>query len=184
MAATLPTKEPSIARAGDTWQWRREDLSDYPASLWTLKYYFRNATAYFDVTATADGDLFAIAVAKATTAAIVAGSYAWIAVVFSATERFEIDSGTLQVKPDFSAAAAIDARSFARTMLDSVEAALRAKATGGQLDLVKAALADRSMEYNTASLMTLRNQLQTEVRRETGKQNGIDQRRILVRFDS
>lgn len=182
MAATIPTTEPLSARQGDTWQWRREDLSDYPASAWTLKYYFRNAAAYFDVTATADGDYFAVSVAKATTAGYTAGDYDWIAVVESATERFQVDEGRFELKPNLSAAAAFDGRSFARTLLDAVEAALSAKATAGQLDLAKAALADRSMEYSTTALMTLRSQLTSEVRREEAAQNGIDARRVLVRF--
>src|SRR5574340_527910 len=50
MAYTAPTNEPSALRAGDTWSWRREDLGDYPASSWTLKYYFRNSSAKFDAT--------------------------------------------------------------------------------------------------------------------------------------
>lgn len=157
-------------------------MSDYPASAWTLKYYFRNAAAYFDVTATADGDYFAVSVAKATTAGYTAGDYDWIAVVESATERFQVDEGRFELKPNLSAAAAFDGRSFARTLLDAVEAALSAKATAGQLDLAKAALADRSMEYSTTALMTLRSQLTSEVRREEATQNGIDARRVLVRF--
>lgn len=183
MAATLPTSEPHIARAGDTWQWTREDLADYPASGWTLKYYFRNATAFFDVTATASGEAFAVLVGKATTAGIDAGSFDWVAVVESATERFEVDQGSIEVLPDFAAAAALDARTFARTMLDAVEAALLSKATAGQLDLVQAALADRSMQYNPAALLTLRKQLQSEVAAELAKQNGTSARRVMVRFD-
>ena len=68
MTATIPTTEPTELRVGDTWQWKREDLSsDYPATSWTLTYYFRNATAYFNVVATADGVHFEVTVAKATT---------------------------------------------------------------------------------------------------------------------
>ena len=51
MAASIPTTEPTSLRAGNTWQWRREDLSDYPASTWTLTYHFRNRTSHFDVVA-------------------------------------------------------------------------------------------------------------------------------------
>jgi len=54
MAYTVPNTEPAALRSGDTWQWTR-DLGDYPADAWTLTYYFRNATAHFDIVATADG---------------------------------------------------------------------------------------------------------------------------------
>jgi len=40
---TIPTNEPSTIIAGDTWQWSRRDLSDYPASSWTLEYYLLKA---------------------------------------------------------------------------------------------------------------------------------------------
>jgi hypothetical protein len=182
--ATIATTEPTELRAGDTWAWRREDLTgDYPASAgWALKYYFRNASGFFDVAADADGDAFAVAVAKAVTATRVAGSYDWIAVVESASDRHQVDSGILAVRPDFSAAAALDARSFARTLFDAVEAALISKASAGQLDLVKASLSDRGVEYSQGALMSLRSQLLSEVRRETSAQNGVDSRRVLVRF--
>ena len=183
MAATIPTTEPSALRAGDTWQWRREDLAGtYPASTWTLKYYFRNASAYFDITATADGDLFAVSVAKATTANYTVGDFDWIAVAESATERFEVDAGRLEVLRNYATAAAYDGRTFARTLLDAVESALAAKATASQLALVQAALADRSLQYDTAALMKLRSQLLSEVRREDAVRNGGSNNRILARF--
>lgn len=182
MAYTPPTTEPTELRAGDTWQWRREDLSDYPASTWTLKYYFRNASAYFDVTATADGDLFAVSVAKATTATRTVGSYDWIAVVESSTERYQIDQGRLEVLPNLATAAAYDARSFARKMLDYIEAELVSRGSSGQLDLVNATLEQRSIGRDRAGLITLRNQMLVEVRREEAATKGVESRRVLVRF--
>ena len=182
MAATVPTTEPLTIRAGDTWAWRRENLSDYPASLWTLTYYFRNSAEKFDVEATADGDLFAVSVPIATTAAIAAGSYGWLAVVDNTTERYEVGTGRLTVLPDLAADLVADTRSFARTMLEAVESALLNKASTSQLDLVQAALADRSMQYDTASLITLRSKLWAEVRREESTLNGESRMRILARF--
>lgn len=182
MSATVPTTEPTTARAGDTWQWRREDLADFPASSWTLKYYFRNAASGFDVTATADGDAFAVSVAKATTSAYAVGTYDWVAFVESATERHQVDAGQIVIGYNFATTGAHDGRSFARTMLDAVEAALLSRASGDQLDLVQAALADRSMQYSPGALMTLRSQLQGEVSREKALQNGTESRRVLVRF--
>jgi GNAT superfamily N-acetyltransferase len=183
MAATIPTTEPLTARAGDTWQWRRDDLSsDYPASAWTLKYYFRNAAGYFDVTAAADGDEFAVSVAMATTAGYAVGHYDWFAVVESATERFQVDAGRLQVLPNMATAAAYDGRGFARKMLDAIEAALLSRATADQLDMVATQLGDRSLTRDRASLIQLRSQFMAEAKREEAAQNGTDSRRMLVRF--
>jgi hypothetical protein len=182
MAASIPTTEPTTARAGDTWAWRREDLSNYPASLWTLKYYFRNAAAKFTFNASADGNAFAVSVAMATTANYAVGDYDWLAVVESATERYEVDRGRIDVLPNLATDAVYDARTFARTMLDAVEATLLSKATASQLDLVQGTLADRSMQFDTSALIKLRSQLRSEVSREDAARNGENKSRILVRF--
>lgn len=177
MAYTVPTLEPAELRVGDTWAWRREDLSDYPASTWTLTYAFRTASAYFDVVATADGDLFAVDVAKATTATRAAGTYAWVAFVSDGTERFEVGRGSVELLPDFGTAAARDGRSWAATMLDYVEAALLSKASGEQLDLVRAQLAERQLQYDIPGLLALRDRLRAEVR---GEENADRLRRGLA----
>jgi hypothetical protein len=184
----IPTSEPTELRAGDTWAWRREDLSDYPASAgWTLTYYFRNATHKFDVAATSDGDAFAVAVAKANTGKT-PGWYDWLAVVTSTTERFEVATGRTQVLYNLAADAVYDGRTFARTLLDYVEAALLNRATTDQLDTVNAALGDRSLQRDKAGLITLRSQLKSEVTREdaaAGRAAGKPSRsRLLIRFAS
>lgn len=180
MAITVPTSEPLSLRSGDTWAWRREDLSDYPASVWTLTYYFRNATSKFSIVATADGDNFAVSVAKATTAAFDAGDYDWEAIVTTVDDAYRIDFGRVTVEPDLTVDAVYDGRSFARTMLEAIESALLSKATGSQLDMVQAVLADRSMQYDTKALMALRTQFRAEVNREDAGIAGNT--RILVKF--
>lgn len=184
--AAISTTEPSTLRIGDTWQWRREDLSaDYPADTWTLTYYFRNASAYFDVVAAADGLFFAVTVAKATTAGKTAGDYAWIAVVTSATERFEVAAGTITLLPNYATAAVLDYRTFAAKLLAAVESELTARGSSGQLDLVTAALSDRSLTRDQGGLIALRSQLIAEVKREeaaAAMRDGVNRNRLLVRF--
>ena len=180
------TTEPTELRAGDTWTWTREDLaSDYPATGWTLTYYFRNSAAYFTVVATADGNFFDVAVAKATTAGYTAGDYAWVAVVTSATERFEVDRGNLKLLPDYSASAALDYRTFAAKLLAAVESELTSRGSSGSLDLVNAALSDRSLTRDAGGLITLRSQLIAEVKREQAAEsarNGEGRNQMFVRF--
>lgn len=183
MAYTVPTTEPAALRSGDTWQWTR-DLGDYPADAWTLTYYFRNATAHFDVVATADGTGYAVSVAKATTAVLVPGWYDWTAFVSSATERYQVGTGRTEVLPDLAAAAPHDARSFARRMLDYIEAALESRASSDQLDLVNAQLDTRSISRDKAGLLTLRSQFRNEVSREEQVRTGKYKTRILARFAS
>jgi hypothetical protein len=167
MAATVPTTEPVEARAGDTWQWRREDLSDYLAGDgWTLTYYFRNSAAKFSIAAAADGDLYAVSVAMATTAGYTVGDYDWTAFVESATERFQVASGRIEVLANFETDVVYDARSFARKMLDIIEAALLAEASADQLHVLETSLADRGMKFDRNKLPALRAQFRAEVQAE------------------
>jgi hypothetical protein len=186
MTISIPSNEPAEIRIGDTWQWGREDLADFPAPTWTLTYYFRNATHYFDVVAAAAGSNHAVTVAKATTATRVAGAYSWIAVATSATERREVDRGSITLLPDFAAAAVLDSRTFARKLLDSVEAALLGRATAGEIDVIEKTLADRGLKRSEGTLIALRSQLVAEVKREENAEamrNGLQSKtRLMVRF--
>lgn len=185
MAYTPPTNEPSELRAGDTWAWRREDLSDYPASTWTLTYYFRNSSAKFDIAASADGDAFAVSVAKASTGKT-PGWYDWIALVDDGTSRHEVDSGRIEILPNLATDVVYDARSFARKMLDYIEAELVSRGSSGQLDLLNATLEGRGIQRDRAGLVVLRSQFLREVAAEDNASriaNGLgSKRRLVVRF--
>jgi hypothetical protein len=163
MAFEIPTTEPATLRAGDRWQWRREDLGDFPAPTWTLTYHFRNATSLFDVVASPAGVSFLVDVDIATTAAIAPGLYSWYALVSDGVSRHQVGLGTIQITPDVSAAVVHDGRSFPRRLLDAVEATLESRATAEQLDLVAAQGGDSSFTRDRAGLVTLRNQLRSEV---------------------
>lgn len=180
MGYTIPTTEPISLRAGDTWQWTRENLSDYPATTWTLTYYFRNATSYFDIAATADGSTFAVSVALATTATRAPGWYDWTAFVTDCTERYQVGQGRLEVLPDPAGAVAHDGRTFARRMLDYIEAALESRASTDQLDLITAQLENRSLTRDKAGMLSLRDRFRAEVAVEDRTRRGIRSNRILA----
>ena len=182
MAATIPTTEPDSLRAGDTWQWRRDDLSDYPASTWSLVYHFRNADQYFDVNAGADADAFLISVPAATTATRTPGRYTWYAMVTDGTDRFNVDEGSVELLADVSAAAAYDGRNWSRRMLDYVEAALESRASADQLDLINATLADEGYTRDREGLIRLRSALEIEVKRTEKGVGAL--RRIVTRFNN
>src|ERR1044071_5619916 len=117
--------EPSLLIAGDTWQWRREDLAgDYPASGgWTLGYQLVNAAQRYAFAAATDGDVFAISVPAATTAGYAPGLYTLGGRVTKSTEKHTVFTGSLRIKPDLAGAtAAVDTRSHARKVLEAVEA--------------------------------------------------------------
>lgn len=123
-----PTNEPQQLRAGDTWKWRREDLTDYPAASWVLTYRFKHPTlAGFEIVATADGNNYSVTVTAATTAVFGAGTFTWLAwVAGGASEKYTVDEGTIEVLPEFrsgAAAVTLDARSSAKKIYDALLAA-------------------------------------------------------------
>lgn len=133
MSADIPTTEPPELRAGDTWKWTRS-LDDYPASAgWTLKYRFKSAAGGFEIVASTDGDGYSITVAAATTGVYASGRYTWAAwVEGGSSEKYSVDSGTLDVLPDYRsgvAGAALDDRTHARKTLDAIEAVIENRAS-------------------------------------------------------
>jgi hypothetical protein len=171
---TTPTTEPTELRAGDLWEWRREDLtSDYPASSWTLTYRFKNAAGGFEVVAVADGDAFESSVAAATSAAIAAGVYAWQARVTKLTESYTVDTGETKVLPDLfagTASAASDQRTHARTTLEAIEAVIEGRATTDQQEYT---IGTRSLKrIPIAELLSFRDRYRMAVARED-QANGV-----------
>jgi hypothetical protein len=130
---TIATNEPTELRAGDLWQWRREDLTgDYPAPVWTLKYRFKNAAGGFEVIASSDGQAFAVSFDSA---AVIAGTYSWVARAESGAIFHSVDSGVMEVLPNLfsgSAATASDQRTHEQIVLEAIEAVLENRATKDQ----------------------------------------------------
>lgn len=162
--ADIPTNEPSQLRAGDTWKWRRENLADYPAGTWTLRYRFKNAAGGFEVTATASGLAHAVTVPAATTGGYAAGVYSWVAWVESGAERYTVDSGEAEVLPDLragTAAAAQDLRTHARRVVEAIEAVLEGRATKDQEEY---RIGDRMLKRTPiADLLRLRDRYRNEL---------------------
>ena len=132
----IPTNEPTELRAGLTWQWRREDLTDYPASQWTLTYWFKQrgtGGGNFSKAAVPDGDHFAVTIDATTSATYAAGDWTWTAIVTKGTEAFEVDRDALTILPRYDQPVALDDRSHARKVLAALEAVIEKKATRDQM---------------------------------------------------
>lgn len=183
MARSVPTTEPTQARAGDTWDWTKE-YPDYPASTWTLSYVFFNASGVISITASAAGDTHSVDVAPATTSGYTAGRYDWTSSVTDGTDVYQVGSGAIDVLPDLSASTSYDGRSHARKMLDSINTILEGRGTAGDLDLVRADRGGRSLERG--DLLKMRNHYAALVRQEDDAQkiaNGESPSRLIhVRF--
>jgi len=118
---------------GESVSWKWSD-TDFPASAWTLTYTLINAAAKITITASADGDDHLVELATGDTDAYTAGEYDWQAHVDDgADERYQVAAGVIEIVADFAANDTFDARSHAKIMLDSLEAALEGRASKTQL---------------------------------------------------
>jgi len=174
----IPLVEPTEVTAGDTIQWRREDLTEhYPASTWTLTYYAYGLPGKFNVVATADGDEFAIEVTATASQAWQEGDYTVKGYVTKDAQRFEVYSGRLTVAANpVAIPEQFDDRSFAKKSLDAIESMLAGRA--GRADR-SYQIAGRSLEhFSLKELQDARARFKAEVAAE----NGTSNRRILTRF--
>lgn len=192
--------EPAILNAGDTllWvrTWQETSYVDYlgvtqycKASEWTLKYYVKNATGAFTITASAyETDNYRVLVAPATSAGYTPGTYTWVAYVEKGTgesfERHRVDSGTFTVQANFATLTNYDARTHVKRVLDAIEAVIENRASAADLEY---SVAGRSLKKMThAELLALRDRYKAEYAAELAAERIADGlasgRRILVRF--
>lgn len=136
--ADIPEKEPKEFYQGDTVKWKRTDLPDYPATLWTLKYFFRGPSTK-DITATADGDNYSITIAAVDSEKWSEGDYWWQAYGEKGTgqniERYAVGEGRLQVIQKFAMVYdEYDGRSHVKKVLDAIELAIEGRASRTDLE--------------------------------------------------
>lgn len=173
-APIIPTSEPAELRAGLTWVWKKS-LSDYPATTWTLTYWFKQmgvSGTNFSVVASADGMDYSVTVTAATTANYTADDYSWVAVASSGTESYEVDRGTLKVLPKYNAVAALDDRSHARKVLEAIEAVIENRATKDQEEY---SFSNRSLKRTPLpDLIKLRDKYRAEVYAEEASERAAN----------
>ena len=129
--------EPKYFIAGDTVEWEKS-LSDYPATEWTLTYYFWNESHDFSVVATSDNNDYLAQITAAVSAEIDSGTYNWRAVVSQGSgeslERHTVANGSMEVwhNPASGEGAGFDSRSAVKIALDNIDAVLANRATKDQ----------------------------------------------------
>jgi hypothetical protein len=186
MTPTIPKVEPQRVRAGETWQWRRENLADYPAPTWTLKYALKNSAQHLEISATADGTMFAVSVSSTATAAVVAGKYRMVGYVEDASspaQRFGVYNEEIIVDAAYANATAIDDRSHARKVLDAIQAVLEGRASKDQEEY---SIGHRTLKRTPlAELKALEQQYRGEVAGEELAERvaaGLGGNKIVVRL--
>ena len=186
MTIEIPLNEPKELRAGDTWAWRREDLSDFPAPTWTLTYQLKREAlgGNASIVAASSGVNHAVSVAKAVTAAYASGSWQWQAYADDGTSRYMVDSGTINVLPDFAVAGNLDNRSHVKKTLDAIEAVIEGRASSDQQQY---SIEGRSLtRIPIEELLVFRDKYKREYNMEIQAEafrNGLGgKNRIVVRF--
>lgn len=180
--------EPTEIAVGETLEWTR-NLPAFPASEWTLTYYFRGAGPGFDVTATADGDAYSITVPTSSTSNLVEGVYFWQAWVTKDSEKHMVGSDQVKVKKDFTSittSTIVDKRSQLKKILDAIDAMVLGKAT---LDQQEYAIGNRQLKrIPIPDLMQLRREYAAlyaqEVRAARRKGGASYLKNINARFDT
>lgn len=164
-------------------------VADYPASDgWTLNYAIvpRSGSGTYTLAGAADSadpTLHRVQASAATTAAWAAGTYSWASWVEKAGEKYEVDSGTLQILPNPSSATTLDLRTVAQKALDDAKAALAAWTPTTR----RYQIGGRMMEFHTAAdILPVVDYWKTEVAREEAasrKAKGLpDKRRVFLRL--
>jgi len=148
--------------AGNTLEFKK-NLSEYPASSWTLTYTLVNQNNTYSFDATADGDTHVVSVPAATTANWVSGVYKYYAHVSDGTDRFMIESATVEILPD-PTSGAFDTRTHVKKVLDALEAVIEGRATHDQASYTISGMQLNKMGIE--DLMLFRDKYKAEYKRE------------------
>lgn len=128
MTLAIPSTEPNVLRAGDSWQWNKT-LGDFPASTWTLTYYLYG-TSIVDAdgfAATASGDEHQVRTLPAYSEGFTPGEYTLVGVVDDGTDRHTIYEDALEVVGDPATLAQSIQKTHAETCFDLLEALIEGR---------------------------------------------------------
>jgi len=168
-STNYPTSVPAELKAGDNWAWVNNNLgTDYSNAAFTLKYEFNlidGATnVHFQVVATNDGDNYKVELPHSTTTNYTPGEYNYIANIHrNSGGRIKVSEGFVNVQPNYNTTTS-SVRSFAKQMLDAIEAVALNRAT---MDQSSMSIAGRSLSrMSIDELMTFRDRFKTEYLQE------------------
>ena len=185
MAVDIPSIEPTVIYAGDTIAWTK-DLSDFPATTYTLTYYLRGPSN-ITIIGTASGSTHSISKTATQSAAWPSGRYTWQAFVTSGSARYLVGSGEITIKDNpATSKATFETRSKAKQILDAIENTIL-EAAGRPEASYNIAAGGISQQFKTlADLIVARDRYAAIVKQEEdalkitrGENTG---RNIFVRF--
>lgn len=162
----------TIIIAGDTFKLSCSH-SDYPPASYDIWIALRSAglgnidmkTGETGVTIDTTNGIFEITVTSAATATYEPGIYRYVIYYYSVTERYQVEEGTVEIKPNIASISNVDdIRSHAKIVLDAIEAVIQKRAT---LDQMAYSIAGRTLSrMPVADLLVLRDRYKYEYLRE------------------
>jgi len=187
---TPPESEPLKFYSGATVKWKRTDLSDFPASTWTLHYTFVKDGTRIQVTSAQDGttENHLVNIPPATTAAYAVGVYHWVVEARDGTDVYVVDSGICEILKDFAEqSSGYDNRSVAKKMVDAYESLFANQIDNSTLEQLSYSIAGRSISKLGADQTRVEyhrwKQLYKQELDEERINNGLGTRKkILTRF--
>ena len=191
----MRTIEPTIITTREAVEWTK-NYTDYPASQWQLNYYFRGPGTGFNVVwgteITADGDDFVISVPGSRTDNVdVAGKYkwqAWVTEIADTDNKICVGSGYVDIRFGFDpeTQAAVETRSLAKQIVDSVDAAMLAFSTSDvqEYEISTPAGTRKVKRSDRVAMKDLRKEYASIVAREVaierGRNTGVFGRPIFI----
>lgn len=162
----LPLITPSTLTIGDSSEWLIAS-TNYPAPEWSLSYVLVASGQQIIIESTQyeDTGTHRISVGTDDSAEWAPGTYSYRAIVTDITHRITIESGSIEVLPDYTESiTGYDDRSFAKQALDAIEAVILNRASQAQLEYT---IAGRQLKFiPPADLIDLRNKFRAEYRAE------------------
>jgi hypothetical protein len=166
---------PQTLTAGDLWGWT-DTLTDYPATVWVLYYYFAGPKA-FSITGTASGSDHVLAYLAASSTDYPRGTYQWrarVVKIADTTNKVSVATGRLSLLPNL-ANLATDNRSHEQKVLDALEAVIQNRATTDQQSYSVAGRSISRMTWDELHAAYDRYKL------IVAKQSGLHPSRVLIR---
>ena len=183
-------KIPAVIIQGDSASWKDDATQDnqgnaITSAQWALTWYFAGETT-LQVNSAASGMGWQTSLSSAQTAAFEAGEYFWQALASFGAQKITIGSGRLTIKASVASATnGFDGRSQSERDLAAVQAAIRARISGGMV--AEYSIGSRRLRNEPmADLLALESRLKLMVMKERQAEsmaNGLgDPRNTYVRF--
>lgn len=173
-----PMSIPDVINAGDTVEFTLHAFNNAGAELtaaagYTMYLVLNNSTNFYSATTTtSDSSGFLMSIPSTATTGWTAGSYNASVFVADGTNRYQVTSKYITVKPNLLAGVAVDSRSTIRKTLDALNAAILGSATDNQMSM---SIAGRSIQrMSIEELIKAKQQFENMVRDEDRLQDMID----------